>query len=58
MYILIIALFVLVLYKFFNLKLHIDFKTFFRRGFKKFDNKFRFILLLSVNRARGKHTVA
>ena len=26
-------------------KIHIDFKTFFKKGFKKIDNQFRIILL-------------
>ena len=35
-----IFILIVFLYKFFKLKIHIDFKTFFRKGFKKIDNKF------------------
>lgn len=53
MVVLFIIVFLLFLvYKFFTLKIHIDFKTFFRRGFKKFDNKFRLVLLLWKARKR------
>lgn len=40
MYIFIIALVVFLVYKFFKLKLHIDLRSFFKKGFKKYDNKF------------------
>lgn len=54
----IIILFVcIIIYKIIDLKIHIDFKTFLKKGFKKKDNKFRSFLLLSVNKAREKHLV-
>lgn len=52
-YILIFVL-IIIIYKIFSLKIHIDFKSFFQKGFKKVDNKFRFILFCAVNRANGK----
>lgn len=40
MYVLFIGIIIFIGYKFFSLKLHIDIKTFFKKGFKKKDNKF------------------
>lgn len=41
MYILFIALFLIIFYKIFiDMKLHIDLKSLFKRGFKKYDNDF------------------
>lgn len=40
MSILFIILFVYLLFAFFNAKIYIDFKTFFKKGFKKLDNAF------------------
>lgn len=38
--ILFIIIFLYIIFMFFKLKIHIDFKSFFKRGFKKLDNKF------------------
>lgn len=43
--ILVIMVLALLVFKFFSAKIHIKWYTFFKRGFKKFDNNFRFILL-------------
>lgn len=40
MFLLFLFVFVIIVYKLLSMKLHIDFKTFIRRGFKKKDNKF------------------
>lgn len=54
MHILIIFVLLVFIYKFSTLKIHIDFKSFFKRGFKKKDNQFRSLLLHAVNKANGK----
>lgn len=43
--ILVIMVLALLVFKFFSAKIHIKWYTFLKRGFKKFDNSFRFILL-------------
>lgn len=40
MILLILLIFVLLIFKIYQMKLHIDFKSFFKKGFKKTDNKF------------------
>lgn len=48
----------IICYIFFTIfynKIHIDFKSFFRKGFKKLDNTFRIVLLCAVNNGKRKN---
>ena len=53
-YIVLIFLAILIIYFVIVKHIVIDFKSFFRKGFKKYDNAFRRVLLHAESKARAR----